>query len=82
VKEPVIQGGQGFKDLKLFNEALLGKWLWRFMNEKGNLWREVLTIKYGGEGFGWSPSTLAGSYGYSLWRFIQRDGRVFFSFLA
>ena len=35
------------RELRVFNEALLGKWLWRFMNEKGNLWRMVITIKYG-----------------------------------
>jgi len=34
------------------------------MNEKGNLWRKVGAIKYGGRGFGWFPSTPNGSYGY------------------
>ena len=37
VKQPVSQGGLGIKDLHLFNDSLLGKWSWRFMNEKGNL---------------------------------------------
>lgn len=30
VCEPIIKGGLGVKKLKLFNQALLGKWLWRF----------------------------------------------------
>ena len=47
VKQPLSFGGLGVRDLRLFNEALLGKWLWRFMNEKDNLWRKVVTIKYG-----------------------------------
>ena len=42
VKQPVIQGGLGVIDLRFFNEALLRKWLCRFMNEKGNLWRKVV----------------------------------------
>ena len=36
VKQPVTQIGLGVKDLQLFNEALPGKWLRRFMNEKNN----------------------------------------------
>ena len=33
---------------RLFNEALLGKWLWRFGIEKDALWRQVIEMKYGG----------------------------------
>ena len=78
VKQPLLLGGLGIRDLHLFNEALLGKWLWRFMTEKGNLWRKVVTIKYGEGGFGWSPSSARGSYGYSLWRFISKGWGRFY----
>jgi len=42
----MIQGGLGvLKDLQLFSEALLDKWLWRFIDKKENLWRKVVTIR-------------------------------------
>ena len=33
--------------VRLFNEPLLGKWLWRFGIEKDALWRQVIEVKYG-----------------------------------
>jgi len=49
----VTQGALGVRNLRLFNEAaLLGKWLWRFLNEKDILWRKVVATKYGEAGFG------------------------------
>ena len=41
-------GGLGVIDLKLFNLALLGKWIWRLGTDKGGLWKEILISKYGG----------------------------------
>ena len=64
MNQPLLLGGLDIRDLRLFNEALLGKWLWRFMTEKDNLWRKVVTIKYGDNGFGWFPSIVRGSYRY------------------
>ena len=60
------------RDLRLFNEALLGKWLWRLMNEKGNLWREVVAVKYGATNLGWFPSSPKENYGCSLWSYISK----------
>jgi hypothetical protein len=37
-----------------FNKALLGKWHWRFANEKNALWREVIVSKYGSGRGDWS----------------------------
>jgi hypothetical protein len=42
--EPLQCGGLGVKNLRRFNQALLGKWLWRYGTEqealgRGGLWR-------------------------------------------
>lgn len=40
-------GGLGIKDIEGFNEALLGKWLWRLLENRDALWSKVLFSKYG-----------------------------------
>ena len=47
VHAPISSGGLGIRKLSLFNQALLGKWLWRFGIEKDALWRQVIESKYG-----------------------------------
>jgi len=83
IKNPIPDGGLGIRDLKIFNEALLGKWLWIYMNEKFSLWRRVVASKYGANGLGWFPSETRGAHGQRLRRFIYKGwGRFFdhFSF--
>ncbi|XP_028087530.1 uncharacterized protein LOC114288243 [Camellia sinensis] len=41
------QEGLGVRMLVLFNLALLGKWLWRFVEERACLWRRVVVTKFG-----------------------------------
>nr|KYP76037.1 hypothetical protein KK1_020255 [Cajanus cajan] len=42
-----VEGGLGIKDVRLFNWARLGKWVWRCMLSPGMLWAKVLHGRYG-----------------------------------
>jgi hypothetical protein len=46
----MAHGGLGIRNMLLFNKALLGKWLWRYVNEIDSLWRTVVDCKYGSQG--------------------------------
>ncbi|KAE8729083.1 Ubiquitin-activating enzyme E1 1 [Hibiscus syriacus] len=39
-------GGLGVLDLNYMNRALLGKWSWRFANDRGSVWKKVICSKY------------------------------------
>ncbi|RVX13511.1 putative ribonuclease H protein [Vitis vinifera] len=62
------KGGLGLRKLVLLNKALLCKWVWRFARAKDELWKQVLTVKYGQEELGWRTKKANG--GLSL-RFPQ-----------
>ena len=42
VCEPLQNGGLRVKNLRLFNQSLLGKWLWRYGKEREAFWRQVV----------------------------------------
>ena len=48
VCEPREIGDLDIIDLRVFNLALLGKWIWRLGTENGGLWKEIIDSKYGG----------------------------------
>ena len=50
----ISNGGLAVCNLKLFNEALLGKWLWRYGLDREALWRRVVDGKYSSLESGWS----------------------------
>ena len=68
----LASGGLGIMNLRTFNVALLGKWLWRFGQERDALWRQVIEVKYGCDWGGWCSSSSSGPYGVSLWKNIRR----------
>ncbi|KAE8670566.1 hypothetical protein F3Y22_tig00112124pilonHSYRG00037 [Hibiscus syriacus] len=39
-------GGLGFLDISYMNRALLGKWSWRFANDRETMWKKVICCKF------------------------------------
>lgn len=52
---PKSLGGLGIRSISRTNQALMGKWLWRFGNGEQGLWRDVVVWKYGTTIEGWWP---------------------------
>ncbi|GJS31041.1 hypothetical protein Tco_0491661 [Tanacetum coccineum] len=47
VLAPHDQGGLNIRSLKIFNQAMLAKWWWRFVNEENALWRKIIISIHG-----------------------------------
>ncbi|RVW67586.1 hypothetical protein CK203_063027, partial [Vitis vinifera] len=62
--EDKSKGGLGLRKLVFLNKALLGKWIWRFAYDKDDLWKQVITAKYGQEGHG--LESKEGLWGYRV----------------
>jgi len=69
---PIKAGGLGVRNVNNFNRALLGKWVWRFSQERDALWRSVIDVKYGSVRGGWCSLPVTGPYGVGVWKFIRR----------
>uniref|UniRef100_A0A2N9IN93 Reverse transcriptase zinc-binding domain-containing protein n=1 Tax=Fagus sylvatica TaxID=28930 RepID=A0A2N9IN93_FAGSY len=68
--QPLKAGGL---NLRLFNRALLGKWLWRYGKEENAYWRQIICSKYGSSHGGWTTREVAGPHGFSLWKHIRKE---------
>lgn len=53
VCRPIDTGGLGLGNLAIWNDALLSKWLWRFLKEFGSMWHLVIYTKHGIHVNGW-----------------------------
>ena len=60
------------RSLALMNEALLGKWAWRFAEEKNSAWKTVIRLKYGSEEGGWFTRIPRESASIGLWKGISK----------
>jgi UDP-N-acetyl-D-mannosaminuronic acid transferase (WecB/TagA/CpsF family) len=58
--------GLGLRKLGICNQAMLGKWLWRFGEEENHLWRRVIAAKHGMVWGHWTTKVIRNTDGYSL----------------
>ncbi|RVW27602.1 hypothetical protein CK203_103594 [Vitis vinifera] len=65
------KGGLGIRKLALLNKALLGRWIFAF--EKENLWKKVISVKYGQEGLGWRTNKTNGTFRVGVWKEILKE---------
>ena len=68
-----FNGGLGLRRIVTLNRALLGKWIWRFACEKDNLWKQVISTKYGQEDYGWRAKKVSGAAGVGVWKEIMKE---------
>lgn len=59
-------GGLVLGRLKVFNQALLAKWLWKYVKEGDLLWKHVADSKYGPGRGGWCLAAMREFYGVIL----------------
>jgi hypothetical protein len=79
---PYSHGSLAIKNLRRFNESLLGKWLWRFGVEREAFWRKVIMVKYESLEGGWMSKAPNGPHGVGLWKFIRSRWAKFSKFVA
>jgi hypothetical protein len=79
--KPIRYSVLGIKILVQFNNALIGKWLWRYATETNTLWRHVVAMKYGNELVGWASGVFKDPYGVSLWKHIHNRWGRFSQFI-
>ena len=79
---PLEMGGLEIRKLVHFNQALLGKWLWRFGQEGTHLWRRVVATKYGEGQGGWNTNICRRAHRCGLRRGINDGWERFSKHLA
>jgi hypothetical protein len=73
----IFEGGLGAQNLMMFNCALLGKWLWRYVHEKrlgGEMWWSSNFVVYG---VGHVLMSLLGRMGWGYRRILGGVGGSF-----
>lgn len=74
--KPKKNGGLGISKVRDVNEALLCKWLWRFVFERDSLWCQVIANKYSLIS-DWEVETYSLPYGCSCWKATMKTSEEF-----
>ncbi|KAG5616309.1 hypothetical protein H5410_016133 [Solanum commersonii] len=77
VTQPKTQGGLGIRNLKLHNNILFMKWLWRYGQTGTGFWRDVIKAKYGIQDH-WCPKESNEPHGVGVWKHISSFQDDFF----
>ena len=70
-------GGPGVRNLIHVNQALLGKWLWRFAIEGAAWWKKLVVAKYDIMKGGCCSKEVGGSHGVGVWKGIRGGWDIF-----
>jgi len=65
------EGVIGIRPLRVMNDALKTKWLWRFVKEEDAMWINVMKVKYGIDDMGWWTKKSSCFRGVSCWKSIS-----------
>ena len=65
------KGGLGIGNISKRNEALLGKWLWRFPLEQESFWCSIIRSKYGLNDNGWDSNLVSRGTFRNPWKAIS-----------
>ncbi|XP_077249381.1 uncharacterized protein LOC143888877 [Tasmannia lanceolata] len=74
---PTKNGGLGIRRVQSFNQALMGKWLWRYGKEHSSLWVRVIESKYGSSHGHWESVDNFKNKGLTVWRDILQLKSLF-----
>ncbi|KAE8669530.1 hypothetical protein F3Y22_tig00112231pilonHSYRG00215 [Hibiscus syriacus] len=70
VCQPYEEGGLGALDLSMANRVLMGKWVWKFANDKHSQWKKMICCKYNISNLSLSINKAANPQDSWIWRGI------------
>ena len=67
------EGDLRIRSLVALNKAFLGKWSWRFAEERESFWKQVIIGKFELEEGGWCSRGVRGVYSVGMWNAIRKE---------